>query len=495
MAKMITNSVIDSLSIGYALLGTQPKTPLLSPQKYTKNLFDVIIIGAGVVGCAMARRFTLEGAKVAIVEKASDILDGASKANSAILHTGFDAPPGSLELQCVQAGYREYESIRDELGLVQEKSGALVVAWSPKDLAGLEAIQNQAHDNGVQEVTFLDRAALRKQEPNLSQAALGALFVQGESIIDPWSAPYAYLHQALENGARSYLSCAITNGEFDGEVWSFETSAGVLRSRAVINCAGLYGDLVDQALLGQSQFHITPRKGQFVVFDKAASALVSSVILPVPNATTKGVVLFRTVFGNLVVGPTAEDQESREDSSCDADTLQALLAEALQKLPALAEMPVTATYAGLRPASEQKVYRIETRADMNWITVGGIRSTGLSASLGIAAHVFDLYSTFGRTHAPLQRPETPQANVLADCGPRGWKEAGNSEIVCHCELVTRREIEAALKGPLRARSLAGLKRQTRATMGRCQGFYCSARLSELTTGMIDPPIAKEILRD
>lgn len=478
--------------IGDALAKAQLKSQPKVNAALSDEMFDVVVIGAGVVGCAVARRFTLEGAKVAVAENASDILDGASKANSAILHTGFDAPAGSLELACVREGFREYEEIRGDLGLMQDKCGAFVVAWTQQEMDGLEAIIGQAHENGVMDACAVDAQELRRAEPNLSDRALGAVRVPQESIIDPWSAPYVYLRQALDNGAQVFLSCRVTDGEFNGQDWRLETSCGALRTRVVINCAGLYGDLVDQNVLGRTKFRITPRKGQFVVYDKAASGLVNSVILPVPTEVTKGVVLFRTVFGNLVVGPTAEDQHSRIDASTDEHTLKVLIAEGEGKLPELANMPVTAAYAGLRPASERKEYRIDAAADKNWITVGGIRSTGLSASLGIARHVFELYRGLGATPQPVVDPIQPQATMLAQSGARDWQRAGYGEMVCHCELVTRREIEAAMSGPLAARTLGGLKRQTRATMGRCQGFYCSARLAQLTADKLDPPMSHRI---
>ena len=465
------------------------KQVMLSEQE-----FDVLIIGAGVVGCAMARRFALNGAKVALVEKAADILDGASKANSAILHTGFDAPTGSVELGCVQAGYREYHDIHQSLGLTVERCGAYVVAWTEAEMAKLAAIKAQAHENGVADVGMVSASALQKQEPHLA-TALGAISVPGESIIDPWSAPYVYGQQAIENGAQVFCACAVQSGEYTGSIWRVETTRGLLKARVVINCAGLYGDRVDTALLGKTDFKITPRKGQFVVFDKAASALLNAVILPVPTARTKGIVLFRTVFGNLAVGPTAEDQNSRTDASTDAETLKALLMEAGQKLPALKGMPITATYAGLRPATEYKDYQIKARPAEGWITVGGIRSTGLSGALGIAQHVFALYQSMGHRHTALAAPVVPRAKVLAESGMRDWQLPEHGEIVCHCELVTRREVEAALKGPLAAKSLAGLKRQTRATMGRCQGFYCSARLAELTEGQFEMPLVEDISHD
>ncbi len=455
----------------------------------TTDIYDVAVVGAGVVGCAIARRFTLEGAKVAIIEKASDILDGASKANSAILHTGFDAPPDSLELSCIREGHREYIEIFSEMGLPIDNSGAHVIAWNEAEAAQLEQIVTQAHGNGIADVEMISADELRRREPNLSDHALAAVSVRGESIIDPWSAPYAYLRQSLENGARVFLDCEVTGGAFSAGEWRLETSRGALSCRHVINCAGLYGDMLDEALLGEANFNIKPRKGQFVVFDKAAARLINSIILPVPAEQTKGVVICRTIFGNVLVGPTAEEQESRSDASTDEAALRSLLAFAVEKIPALDAMPVTAVYAGLRPASENKHYRIDAHRDQNWITVGGIRSTGLSSALGIARHVFGLNSDWGVTLRPINKPKIPDAALLAEGGSRDWQRDGHGGIVCHCELVTEREIQNALEGPLGARSLSGLKRQTRATMGRCQGFYCSARLAEITEGKFATPMS------
>jgi len=453
--------------------------------RLSADIFDVVVIGAGVVGCAIARRFTLEGARVAVIEKASDILDGASKANSAILHTGFDAPENSIELDCIRKGHAEYLDIYREMGLPLDRSGAYVVAWSDEECDRLDDILTQAHENGVTDARRIGAAELQRNEPQLSTQALAAVAVPGESLIDPWSAPYAYLGQALKNGAEIFLSAEITGGTFDSGIWQLETSRGGVSCRTVINCAGLYGDLVDERLIGRSKFTIKPRKGQFAVFDKAASELINAVILPVPTEITKGIVLCRTIFGNLLVGPTAEEQDSRAIAATDEETLQMLLGAAAEKIPALAQMPVTAIYAGLRPATEQKNYRIDVQNNQNLITVGGIRSTGLSAALGIARYVFSLYQQQGASHQEITDPDLPDMGMLADRCLRDWQQPDHGEIVCHCELVTKREIEKALNGPLAARSLAGLKRQTRVTMGRCQGFYCLARLSELTDGYFE----------
>jgi glycerol-3-phosphate dehydrogenase len=456
------------------------KVPALSGR------FDVAIIGAGIVGCALARRFALAGAHVAIIDKAADILDGASKGNSAILHTGFDAPVGSVEQDCVAAGYDEYLEIHGRLGLPLIKSGALVVAWSEEEQALLPSLIEQAHQNGVTDVEPLDEAAMRRYEPGLGQGARAAFRVPREYLIDPWSAPFAYLLQAIENGAEILRSAEVLGGERRDDGWLLQTTRGTVEAGLVINAAGLWGDLLDEKLIGHRDFHMKPRKGQFVVYDKPAAKLASHILLPVPNKITKGVVVCRTAFGNLLVGPTAEDQDDREHAILVPETLEALKKRGEEILPELKDHQVTAIYAGLRPATEFKDYCIKAH-DSHTITVGGIRSTGLSAALGIAQYVFKLA---GQTWDAPAEPSWPTVSNISEYFPRDYEREGHGGVVCHCEMATKREILAALEGPLPAKTLAGLKRRTRVTMGRCQGFFCSAELARLTDGRFDKPMSE-----
>jgi glycerol-3-phosphate dehydrogenase len=433
-----------------------------------------VIIGAGVVGCAIFRRLAMAGLKPLMLEAAADILDGASKGNSALLHTGFDAPEGSIELACIQAGYREYMTIKDRLNLPLVESGALVVAWDDEQLAKLPAIVTKAHRDGVGDVEQIDRTELRKREPQLSERGLGAVHVPGEHIIDPWSAPLAYAHQGLAHGGKILRRCRVTGGAFESGRWALHTTLGAIDADVVINAAGNYGDLVE-AINRDSPFTITPRKGQFVVFDKPAASLVHAIILPVPTERTKGIVACRTAFGNLLVGPTAEDQQDRTRAEVDRATLKQLIAKGVEMIPALAGHTVNAIYAGLRPATQFKDYQVSIHPERRWITVAGIRSTGLTGALGIAQMVAKSFAeTFGgtRDEEPIW---TPVPNLAEDRPRRYLTEAGG-DIVCHCEWVTRDEIEAALDGPLPAGDLGGLKRRTRCMMGRCQGFYCSAEI-------------------
>jgi len=458
--------------------------------------WDVIVIGGGVVGCAITRRFALAGAKTLLLERGRDILSGASKANSAILHTGFDAPPGSLEVSCMQAGYREYLEIHSRLNLPVLKTAALVIAWNEEQLSQLDGIVSKAHENGVADVQQISGLALHKREPGLSTKALGAVEVPHEYVIDPWSAPLAYLKQAVSVGAGYRFGTEVKSGAFDGEYWHLnaidpDAEGKRYTGRIVINCTGTNGDNIEQ-ICRKPNFEIRPRKGQFLVFDKSANSLINSIILPVPTPTTKGVVLTKTIFGNLLLGPTAEEQEDRNTARVERKMLDELVAAGTEMLPDLTNHEVTATYAGLRPATQFKDYQISAEPRKNWIGVNGIRSTGLTAALGIAAHVEKLcgetYSgtaNFGQ--AP--DPDWPVMPMLAEHELRAYQKGDGTEIICHCERVTRGEIEAALNDKsLPACDLGGLRRRTRVMMGRCNGFYCSARVNELTRGKISPPV-------
>lgn len=443
---------------------------------------QIVIIGGGVVGCAIFRRFAMNGLHTILLEAGSDILSGASKGNSALLHTGFDAQTNSLELSCMQQGYREYMAIREKLNLPLVKSGAIVVAWNEEQLQKLDDIISKAHDNHVTDVEMVDREQLRRMEPLLSPKAIAGVYVPGEHIIDPWSAPLAYIHQGLAHDGIVLRNCRVNNGHLN-DIWHLDTNQGEITADLVINAAGNQGDIVE-AIHRPAPFKITPRKGQFVVFDKPAARFINSIILPVPTERTKGIVICRTAFGNLLVGPTAEDQEDRVNTSVDEAALRNLIARGNEMLPSLADVDISAIYAGLRPATEFKDYQIAAHPQTRWITVAGIRSTGLTGALGIAQHVADLYdANFGNKREPKETIWTPVPN-LSEYDARPYQDPNGADIVCHCEWVTRGEVEAAISGNFPAGDVGGLKRRTRAMMGRCQGFYCGPEVMAIAEGKI-----------
>ena len=349
----------------------------------TRDSYDVAIIGAGVVGCAIARSFAIRGWSTLVVEKAKDVLEGASKGNSAILHNGFDEQPDSAERKMVRAGCALYRRIHHRMKLPLVETGALVVAWSPEQVAKLDAIGDLARRNGITDVAVLGADELAECEPHLSKAAKGALAVPGEAIIDPWSAPLAYLRQALLHGGALVTEAAVHAIVRRPEGWRVVTAAGEFAAMLVVSAAGLFADHIETLRSGRPGFSIRPRKGQFLVFDKPAHDLVTAIILKVPTERTKGVLLTRTVFGNLLLGPTAEDQQSRTHAPCEETVLRQMLAEGISMLPALADETVSATFAGLRPATEHRDYVLAVEDKEQWITVAGVRSTGLSAALGL----------------------------------------------------------------------------------------------------------------
>jgi glycerol-3-phosphate dehydrogenase len=455
----------------------------------TRDSYDVAIIGAGVLGCAIARSFAIRGWSTLVVEKAKDILEGASKGNSAILHNGYDEPPDSVERKMVRSGCALYRRIHHRMNLPLVETGALVVAWSPEQAAKLDGIACLARRNGITDVALLGAEELAEREPHLSKAAKGALAVPGEAIIDPWSAPLAYLRQALLHGGALVTEAAVHAIVRRPEGWRVVTAAGEFAARLVVNAAGLFADQIESLRGGRPSFSIRPRKGQFLVFDKPAHDLITAIILKVPTERTKGVLLTRTVFGNLLLGPTAEDQQSRTHAPCEEAMLRQMLDEGTSMLPALADETVSATFAGLRPATEHRDYVLAVDDKDQWITVAGIRSTGLSAALGLGEWAAENGSRLlgeARAAPPDDDLDWPPMPNLSASSPRPYERPDRSPIACHCEWVTESEINAALYAPIPPGTLGGLKRRTRAMMGRCQGFGCMAAVQGL---------APELFRD
>ncbi len=447
--------------------------------------FDIAIIGAGVVGAAIARRIGRSDLTAVVIDARNDVGDGTSKANTAILHTGFDAPVGSLEAQLVRTGHHLLGGYAEATGIAVERTGAVVVAWTPEQQAALPGLLDKARANDYPAAELIDADELYRREPHLAPGALGALRVPDESIICPWSTTLAYATEAVAAGVRLRLSTTVTGVEADpagGHLIS--TSAGPVHAGWLINAAGLRSDEIDR-MFGGTSFTVTPRRGQLVVMDKQARRLVSSIILPIPTGTTKGVLISPTVYGNVLVGPTAEDLADKTDTATTAEGLRSLVAAGAAIVPALAAEEVTSTYSGLRAATEHRDYQIRCDAALRYVCVGGIRSTGLSASMAIAEHVAGLLGAAGLPVAErADLPAPPRLPNLGEAFPRPATTAETvaadpeyGRIVCFCERVSRGELRDALASPLPPVDRAGLARRTRASNGRCQGFYCGAEVA------------------
>ncbi|MGW5372381.1 FAD-dependent oxidoreductase [Streptomyces sp. NPDC004009] len=448
--------------------------------------YDVAIVGAGVVGCAVARELARHpGLRVALVEAQDDVGQGTSKANTAILHTGFDATPGTLEATLVREGSRRLAAYAAESGIPLERTGALLVAWDEEQLAALPRLADKAGRNRCPDTRLLNAGELYAREPHLGPGALGALHVPGESVICPWTTTLAYATQAVRAGVHLHLNTRVSRSDRRDGTHLLATSRGPLRARYLVNAAGLHADTLDRTL-GHDDFTVTPRRGQLIVHDRFARPLVRHILLPVPTAAGKGVLIAPTVHGNVLLGPTAEDLDDRRATQSTAEGLALLREKGRRILPALLDEEVTAVYAGLRAATGHDDYRIAAHPGQAYVTVGGIRSTGLTASMAIAAHVVELLTGTGLDPGPRREPEPVRMPGIGEDSPRPCTRpelvAADPEygvLVCHCERVSRGEIRDALAGPIPPRTLEGLRRRTRARAGRCQGFHCGAAVRQL----------------
>lgn len=447
--------------------------------------FDAVVIGAGLVGSALAQEFTARGQSVCIIEKSNDVGNGTSKANTAIWHTGFDAVPGSLESKLVSRGYDLLEGYAKQSGIPLVKTGAVLVAWDDEQLAALSGLAEKAHKNGYDHTRELSQSEVRQLEPNLSDSALGGLLVPGEGITCTWTTNLAYATTAVKNGAKLLLNTEVVSirNQSDGVEVGVSSGESIL-GRVVINAAGLFSDEIHR-LFGHETFSVTPRKGQLIVFDKLSRPLVNHIILPVPSSKGKGVLISPTVYGNVILGPTAEDQTDKEDTSTTQEGFEFLLAKGRAMMPELLKNEVTATYAGLRAATEHSDYQLTFHADQNYVCVGGIRSTGLTSALAIAEYVAEQLNTAGYDFGSRGDIEPAVMPNIGEDFVRPYqdlvaisKNPRFGEIACHCERVTAGELDQAFASYIPPCTVEGVRRRTRATMGRCQGFYCGAGIAE-----------------
>ncbi|MFF0447692.1 NAD(P)/FAD-dependent oxidoreductase [Streptomyces sp. NPDC004609] len=447
---------------------------------------DVVVIGGGIVGAAIARELAGNAVSVALVEARSDIGDGTSKANTAILHTGFDAKPGTLESRMVARGYELLSRYATDTGIPVEHTGAILVAWNEEELQALPGLKEKAERNGYRSCALIGADEVYRLVPALGEGVLGGLTVPGESIICTWTTNLALATDARQRGVTVLLDHPVTGVTTDAGVTTLHTGGGPVRGRWIVNAAGLGADRVD-ALFGHERFTVTPRRGELFVFDKLTRPLVDKIVLPVPTSRGKGVLVSPTVYGNVMLGPTSEDLTDRNATGTSEDGFAFLLSKGARLMPRLLEEEVTATYAGLRAAIDHPDYLIEADTDQRYLLVGGIRSTGLTAGMAIAEHVRDLLADAGLVLEQRDDlPAPPRMPNIGEAGVRPYEDAARiaddpayGEIVCFCERVTAGEIRDACHSALPARTLEGLRRRTRAMNGRCQGFFCGSAVQQL----------------
>lgn len=452
----------------------------------SETVVDVVVVGAGIVGAAIARALAGTRLSVTLVEARDDVGDGTSKANTALLHTGFDATPGTVESRLVARGYDLLGDYAEQTGIPVERTGAMLVAWTTEEVDALPGLMVKAEGNGYRDTELLSADEVYRRVPALGPGAMAGLSVPGESIICTWTTNLALATDAVARGATLVRGARVTAVTPGAEYTTLHTSAGEMRARWVINAAGLGADHLD-AQFGYGRLTVTPRRGELLVFDKLARPMVPVIVLAVPSSRGKGVLVSPTIYGNVMVGPTSENLTDRTATGTSEKGLDFLVTKGRALMPALFDEEVTATYAGLRAASNHDDYVIDLDAAARYVLVGGIRSTGLTSGMAVAEYVTELLSEAGVDVAERDGlPPPPRMPNIGEIGVRPYQDEQRiaadpdyGRLVCFCERVSVGEIRDAFDSPIPPADLDGLRRRTRVMNGRCQGFYCGAHTAEL----------------
>ena len=459
---------------------------------------DVVIIGAGAVGCAIARELSKYKVRVLVVDKNEDIGGDASKSNSAIIHTGYDASPGTLESQLVVAANPMYDEITRDLEVPFKRIGAILPAITDEQFAGLPAIKEKAFNNRVYDIEYKSAKELLEMEPNLNPEVKGGLYIPRESIIDPFILVQAMAENAAENGAEFLLKAKVTAIKTEnGKIKSVVTEKGEIETEYVINSAGLYCDEIAE-MVGKADYKVVARKGQFYILDKNTSCKVNHIVLPIPTKITKGKLMCPTIHGNMLVGPTAEDQPSKVDKSTSTEGLESIAKDVRNLIPNVNLRETITQYSGLRPNRNPEGLNFNMYEDLHgYINLSGVRSTGLTLSVAMGKYVvqqmlisgadFVLKDDFIKKRKGIIK-FSEQSREVQEALIKKNPLYGN--VICRCETVTEAEILEAIHRPLGAKSVDAVKRRVRAGMGRCQGGFCGPKVIEILARELGVPASE-----
>lgn len=449
-------------------------------------MYDVIIIGAGVAGSASARELSRYQVHACVLEKEEDVCCGTSKANSAIVHAGYDAAPGSLMAKLNVEGNEIMGELAEELDFQFDRCGSLVVCLDEEGIAGLRELYERGVKNGVKDLkVILDKEEIRRLEPNLTDEVVGVLYAPTAGIVCPFNLNIALAENANTNGVEFQFNTEVQElKKIDGG-WEVITNNGTFQSRYVVNAAGVYADKFHN-MVSEKKIHITPRRGDYCLLDKSAGKHVTHTIFALPSKFGKGVLVSPTIHGNLLVGPTAIDIEDKESTATTREGLDELISKAGMNVKNLPMRQVITSFAGLRAHEDGHEFIIgEVEGAEGFIDCAGIESPGLTSSPAIGKMVAEILRekmdlqpnpNFVGTRKGVLNPETltlEERNALIK------EQPAYGNIICRCEMVTEGEILDAIHRPLGAKSLDGVKRRTRAGMGRCQAGFCSPRTMEI----------------
>ena len=456
---------------------------------------DVVVIGAGAVGCAIARELSKYDVKVVVVDKRDDVGGDASKSNSAIIHTGYDAAPGTLESQLVVAANPMYDQLTQDLEIPFKRIGAILPAFTDEQFEQLPAIKEKAFKNHVYDVEYLSKEEILAKEPELNPEVKGGLFIPRESIIDPFILVQALAENANENGVDFMLNTEVTGiNVVDGAIKSVETTAGTIETTYVVNAAALHCDDI-AAMVGKADYKVVARRGQFYILDKNTSCKVQNIVLPIPTKVTKGKLMCPTIHGNMLVGPTAEDLPDKVDTSVTTEGLNMIYADVSKMIPRVNIRDTITQYSGLRPNRNPEGLHVDVYDDVKgYVNLSGVRSTGLTLCVAMGKYVAEKLKEIGmnvslkddfkatRKGIPIfhEMSVEEQENIIKEDPLYGT-------IVCRCETITEGEIMRAIHRPLGARTVDAVKRRVRAGMGRCQGGFCGPKVIEILARELNIP--------
>lgn len=456
---------------------------------------DYVVIGAGAVGCAIARELSKYEVSVIVVDKRDDVGGNASKSNSAIIHTGYDAKPGTLESQLVVAANPMYDQLAKDLDVPFERIGALLPAVTDEQFEQLPAIKQKAFDNHVYDVEYLSAQTMREMEPNLNPEVKGGLFIPRESIIDPFILVQALAENAYANGVSFMLETEVTDIEVvDGAVRKVITTQGDIEADCVINAAALHCDDI-AAMVGKADYKVVPRRGQFFILDKNTDTKVNHIVLPIPTKITKGKLMTPTIHGNMLVGPTAEDLDDKENSATTTAGLDSIAADVRRLVPKVNLRDAITEYSGLRPNRNPEGLHVDTWEDLDgYVNLSGVRSTGLTLSVSMGKYVVERIRQTGRAltlkdNLIRTREGIPRFRELGEQEREALVAADPryGQIICRCETITEGEIVNAIHRPLGAKTMDAVKRRVRAGMGRCQSGFCGPRVMAILARELKVP--------
>ena len=457
-------------------------------------MYDVAIAGAGVVGAFIARELSRYELKVCILEKEHDVASGTSKANSSIVHAGYDCTPGSLKALLNVRGAQMMEQVAQELDVPYKKTGSLVAGFTQQDRDVLQELLDKGIKNGVEGLEILERDSIAKMEPNLSDEVTCALYAPSAGIVCPYELTVAAVENAVENGVKLYRDCEVKAITFCNGHMKLTTSAGNLDCRYFVNAAGVYSGAV-AAMAGDDDIDIKPRKGEYLILDKAGGSMVNSVIFQCPTPMGKGILVIPTVIGNTIIGPDAQDIDDREDTATTKKGLEFVIQGARKAVPGIDMSKVITSFAGLRARPAGGDFLIKpSKLNGHFIHAAGIESPGLTCAPAIGKYVGDMLEAQGLKRVLKKSFKAVRDRVIRFRELSGdeltalvKKDPSYGRLVCRCEKVTEGEVLDCIRRPGGARDLDAVKRRTRAGMGRCQGGFCSPRIVRLLSEELGIP--------